>query len=62
MKALWYEIIDYCKHNLAKYKVPKHVEFVNDFPKRAIGKILRKELRRMEMARRQRAERNPEVK
>lgn len=44
------EIIAYCKENLAKYKVPKYVEFVNDLPKSAIGKILRKELRRMELA------------
>jgi long-chain acyl-CoA synthetase len=39
------EIIDYCKQNLAKYKVPKFVEFVDSLPKSAIGKILRKELR-----------------
>ncbi len=45
------EIIDYCKKNLTKYKVPKYVEFVDDLPKSAIGKILRKELRRRELAR-----------
>ncbi|MGO8878916.1 MAG: AMP-binding enzyme, partial [Desulfomonilaceae bacterium] len=39
------EIIDYCKKNLAKYKIPKYVEFVDSLPKSAIGKILRKELR-----------------
>jgi long-chain acyl-CoA synthetase len=44
------EIIDYCKENLAKYKVPKYVEFVDDLPKSAIGKILRKELKRTELA------------
>jgi long-chain acyl-CoA synthetase len=44
------EIIDFCKENLAKYKVPKYVEFVDDLPKSAIGKILRKELKRMELA------------
>ncbi len=44
------EIIDYCKKNLVKYKVPKYVEFVDDLPKSAIGKILRKELRRRERA------------
>ena len=42
------EIIDYCKDNLVKYKVPKYVEFVNELPKSAVGKILRKELKRME--------------
>ena len=42
------EIIDFCKQNLVKYKVPKYVEFVDDLPKSAVGKILRKELRRMD--------------
>ena len=44
------EIIGYCKENLVKYKVPKYVEFVQDLPKSAVGKILRKELRQMELA------------
>jgi long-chain acyl-CoA synthetase len=44
------EIIDYCKQNLVKYKVPKYVEFVNDLPKSAVGKILRKELRTADQA------------
>lgn len=44
------EIINYCKENLVKYKVPKFVEFVSDLPKSAVGKILRKELKAMEMA------------
>lgn len=44
------EIIDYCKENLVKYKVPKYVEFVPDLPKSAVGKILRKELRAMDQA------------
>jgi long-chain acyl-CoA synthetase len=44
------EIIDYCKENLVKYKVPKYVEFVSDLPKSAVGKILRKELRAMDQA------------
>ncbi len=42
------EIIDYCKEGLVKYKVPKYVVFVDDLPKSAVGKILRKELRRMD--------------
>jgi len=44
------EIIDYCREKLVRYKVPKYVEFVDDLPKSAVGKILRKELRRMELA------------
>jgi long-chain acyl-CoA synthetase len=50
------EIVDYCKKNLAKYKVPKYVEFVDELPKSAIGKILRKELRRVELAKIHKAE------
>ncbi len=44
------DIIDFCKQNLVKYKVPKYVEFVTELPKSAVGKILRKELRQMELA------------
>ncbi len=43
------EVVGYCKENLVKYKVPKYVEFVDDLPKSAVGKILRKELRQMEL-------------
>ena len=42
------EIVDYCKERMAPYKAPKYVEFIDELPKSAIGKILRKELRRME--------------
>jgi len=31
-----------------KYKVPKHVEFVAELPKSAVGKILRKELKKLD--------------
>ncbi|MGC8658410.1 MAG: long-chain-fatty-acid--CoA ligase [Desulfomonilaceae bacterium] len=47
------EIIEFCKQNLAKYKVPKYVEFIESLPKSAIGKILRKELRRLELENKQ---------
>lgn len=36
----------YCRMNLAAYKVPKYVEFRNELPKSAVGKILRRELRK----------------
>lgn len=49
MKATADEIIAYCKENLVKYKVQKYVEFVDDLPKNAIGKILPKEIRRLEL-------------
>ena len=44
------EVIKYCAEKLAKYKVPKMVEFMSTLPKSMVGKILRKELRAMEMA------------
>jgi long-chain acyl-CoA synthetase len=47
------EIIEYCAKDLVKYKVPKYVEFVEELPKSAVGKILRKELRMMDQAKAQ---------
>jgi long-chain acyl-CoA synthetase len=39
------EIIDFCKANLAPYKVPRIVEIRPDLPKSSVGKILKRELR-----------------
>jgi long-chain acyl-CoA synthetase len=36
---------DFCRGELAGYKVPRLVEFRDDLPKSNVGKILRKELR-----------------
>ncbi|HSR10296.1 MAG TPA: long-chain fatty acid--CoA ligase [Thermodesulfobacteriota bacterium] len=44
------DVIKYCGEKLAKYKIPKSVEFMSALPKSMVGKILRKELRAMEMA------------
>jgi len=38
-------IRNFCRRELANYKVPKFVEFRDDLPKSNVGKILRKELR-----------------
>jgi long-chain acyl-CoA synthetase len=39
-------IIDYCRENLAAYKVPKQIEFMDEeLPKTNVGKILRRALR-----------------
>ncbi len=38
------EILEFCNERLAKYKVPKSVEFREDLPKTMVGKILRREL------------------
>jgi long-chain acyl-CoA synthetase len=47
------EILDYCRENLAYYKVPKFVEFRDDLPKTMVGKILRRVLIEEELARAQ---------
>jgi len=36
------EIIAFCRENLARYKVPKMVEFRSELPKTMVGKILRR--------------------
>ncbi len=45
------EVKDYCKKNLAAYKVPKVVEFMDELPKSTVGKVLRRKLRDMEIER-----------
>jgi len=44
------EIIIYCKKELAAYKVPKEIEFLDELPKSNMMKILRRELRDQELA------------
>ena len=44
------EVSNYCKKNLAAYKVPKIIEFIDELPKSAVGKILRRKLKEMEVA------------
>ncbi len=44
------EVIEYCQANLAKYKVPKIVEFRDELPKTMVGKILRRMLVEEELA------------
>ena len=36
------EIIDWCKDNMAAYKRPHFIEFRNELPKSAAGKVLRR--------------------
>jgi long-chain acyl-CoA synthetase len=45
MTATEDEIIEHCKKNLASYKKPKSVEFVDALPRNVMGKVLKKELR-----------------
>jgi long-chain acyl-CoA synthetase len=42
------EILNFCRQNLAKYKVPTQVEFREALPKSSSGKILRRILRQQE--------------
>lgn len=42
------EIRDFCKANLAPYKVPTQVEFIAELPKTQVGKVLRRVLVEME--------------
>ncbi len=45
------EVVAWCRERLAKYKVPKHVEFRSELPKTFVGKVLRRELARQERER-----------
>ncbi|MHB1419760.1 MAG: long-chain-fatty-acid--CoA ligase [Bacillota bacterium] len=36
------EIIEFCRNKMAKYKLPRQVEFRDDLPKSMIGKVLRR--------------------
>ncbi len=38
-------VLAHCRENLAKYKCPRAVEFVAEFPRNATGKVLKNELR-----------------
>ncbi len=41
------DIVSHCQQHLAKYKTPRFVEFLGALPKTNIGKIQKKELRKM---------------
>jgi acyl-CoA synthetase (AMP-forming)/AMP-acid ligase II len=41
------EIIEYCKQNMASFKKPKSIDFVKEFPRNEIGKVLKRELRKL---------------
>jgi len=44
------EIIKFCKSQIAGYKVPKSLEFIDALPKTATGKVLKKDLRKNRQA------------
>jgi acyl-CoA synthetase (AMP-forming)/AMP-acid ligase II len=39
------ELQDFCRSRLADYKVPRQIEFVDELPRNALGKVLKRELR-----------------
>lgn len=41
-------ILEHCKNKLAKFKVPKQVEFIDELPRNPSGKVLKRNLRRHE--------------
>ena len=41
------QVIAHCRTELAAYKVPKQIVFLDALPKSTVGKILRRELRNL---------------
>lgn len=46
------DLINFCKERMAAYKYPRAIEFKNELPKSAAGKILRRELKKAEIEKR----------
>lgn len=42
------ELSAFCKERLAQYEIPRRISFIDELPKTAVGKILRRELVQME--------------
>lgn len=41
------EVQEFCKGQIARYKIPKHVFFIDDYPKTGSGKVMKYKLREM---------------
>jgi len=50
------QLIEFAGQKLARYEIPTRIEFVPELPRTTVGKILRRELARMEMEAREQAE------
>ena len=46
------DIESYCRKNLAAYKIPREIEFLDELPKSSVLKVLRRELRERELQKR----------
>jgi long-chain acyl-CoA synthetase len=44
------DVVAYARQNLTGYKIPRHVEFMDELPKSNVGKVLRRELKERESA------------
>ncbi len=44
------ELVQYCRKELAAYKIPRQIEFRDELPKSTVLKVLRRELREQELA------------
>lgn len=51
------QLIAFASERLARYEVPTRIEFVRELPRTAVGKILRRELARMDIEMREQANR-----
>jgi fatty-acyl-CoA synthase len=47
LSATGEEIKEFCKGNIAHYKIPKYIKFVSYFPMTASGKVIKAEMRRI---------------
>lgn len=54
-------LFDYCKENIAKYAMPKEIEFVDEFPKTLVGKVAYRELEKLEAEKRKAAEKEGNI-
>jgi long-chain acyl-CoA synthetase len=43
------ELIAYCQESLGKFKCPRYIEFIDQIPRNAVGKVLRQELRQRQL-------------
>lgn len=41
------EVRDFCQGNLQNYKIPKYIEFTEDYPRTASGKIMKHRLKEL---------------
>jgi fatty-acyl-CoA synthase len=39
------ELVDFCRTRVASFEVPKRIDFVDELPRGATGKVLKRELR-----------------